>query len=324
MLDSSLEIEFQWRVLIYKASNTILWQVLKMESQVLNFLYFQLSVPTTKTFLRCNIEHLLPICYRYDVINNKFTHPAYSIFYFSGDSFKQHKLLARYFKMLAIVHCIFSWNLTKLIYSETCNYSDIGSLCRTGVLGKLFGRVDSCWVQLPKVLTFPHSCIRCFSCPMDTQSVRSSMGLPFSASLSLIWVFILFYFPFIKGMAEEDASVYFFQNSTLEHYTRYTASELKTTVLALEDLQLNTNGCCLNAIRDKYRQQKVKHILSGGVWADSMSMLSNAHKNECVASPFNSQVVFRHVLKLFESNQQRVLLFSKYTRQFLWFFVCVW
>lgn len=144
MLDSSLEIEFQWRVLIYKASNTILWQVLKMESQVLNFLYFQLSVPTTKTFLRCNIEHLLPICYRYDVINNKFTHPAYSIFYFSGDSFKQHKLLARYFKMLAIVHCIFSWNLTKLIYSETCNYSDIGSLCRTGVLGKLFGRVDSC------------------------------------------------------------------------------------------------------------------------------------------------------------------------------------
>jgi cyclin A len=66
-------------------------------------------------------------------------------------------------------------------------------------------------------------------------------------------------------MAEEDASVYFFQNSTLEHYTRYTAAELKTTVLALEDLQLNTNGCCLNAIRDKYRQQKVKHILSGGV-----------------------------------------------------------
>jgi hypothetical protein len=55
-----------------------------------------------------------------------------------------------------------------------------------------------------------------------------------------------------------------------------------------------------------------------------MSMLSNAHKNECVASPFNSQVVFRHVLKLFESNQQRLLLFSKYTRQFLWFFVCVW
>jgi len=28
-----------------------------MESQVLNFLHFHLSVPTTKSFLRCNVEH---------------------------------------------------------------------------------------------------------------------------------------------------------------------------------------------------------------------------------------------------------------------------
>lgn len=47
------------------------------------------------------------------------------------------------------------------------------------------------------------------------------------------------------------------QNSTLEHYTSYKASELKCTVLALEDLQLNTDGCSLNAIREKYRQEKV-------------------------------------------------------------------
>ncbi|KAL4281392.1 hypothetical protein GQ457_03G045460 [Hibiscus cannabinus] len=49
-------------------------------------------------------------------------------------------------------------------------------------------------------------------------------------------------------------------NPTLEHYTSYKASELKTTVLALEDLQLNTNGCSLNAIREKYRQQKFKCV----------------------------------------------------------------
>lgn len=30
----------------------IMWQVLKMEGEVLNLLNFQLSVPTTKTFLR--------------------------------------------------------------------------------------------------------------------------------------------------------------------------------------------------------------------------------------------------------------------------------
>ncbi|CAK7356630.1 unnamed protein product [Dovyalis caffra] len=44
---------------------------------------------------------------------------------------------------------------------------------------------------------------------------------------------------------------------TLEHYTSYKASDLKTTVLALQDLQLNTNGCPLNAIRTKYRQPKI-------------------------------------------------------------------
>ncbi|KAL4386051.1 hypothetical protein GQ457_09G007640 [Hibiscus cannabinus] len=46
-------------------------------------------------------------------------------------------------------------------------------------------------------------------------------------------------------------------NPTLEHYTAYDASDLKTTVLALQDLQLNTNCCPLTAIRVKYRQQKV-------------------------------------------------------------------
>ncbi|TKY74679.1 Cyclin-A2-2 protein [Spatholobus suberectus] len=45
-------------------------------------------------------------------------------------------------------------------------------------------------------------------------------------------------------------------NPTLEHYTNYKASELKTVVLALQDLQLNTKGCSLNAVREKYKQQK--------------------------------------------------------------------
>ena len=47
------------------------------------------------------------------------------------------------------------------------------------------------------------------------------------------------------------------QNVTLEHYTNYKASDLKTPVHALQGLQLNTNGCPLNAIRAKYRQDKV-------------------------------------------------------------------
>ncbi|KAJ4832706.1 Cyclin-A2-3 [Turnera subulata] len=45
--------------------------------------------------------------------------------------------------------------------------------------------------------------------------------------------------------------------STLEHYTSYVTSDLKAAVLALQDLQLNLNGCPLNAIHIKYRQEKV-------------------------------------------------------------------
>ncbi|KAE9589011.1 putative cyclin [Lupinus albus] len=47
-------------------------------------------------------------------------------------------------------------------------------------------------------------------------------------------------------------------NPTMEHYTNYKVSQLKTTVLALADLQLNTNASSLNAVREKYKQQKVR------------------------------------------------------------------
>ncbi|KAK6914934.1 Cyclin, C-terminal domain [Dillenia turbinata] len=51
-------------------------------------------------------------------------------------------------------------------------------------------------------------------------------------------------------------------NTTLQYYTTYTASDLKTAVLALQDLQLNTKGCPLNAVRTKYRQDKFKSVAS--------------------------------------------------------------
>ncbi|KAH7839262.1 hypothetical protein Vadar_001909 [Vaccinium darrowii] len=49
-------------------------------------------------------------------------------------------------------------------------------------------------------------------------------------------------------------------NPTLEYYTSYVTSDLKGSVLALQELQLNTNGCSLNAIREKYRQQKCSEV----------------------------------------------------------------
>ncbi|KAE8716435.1 Cyclin-A2-1 [Hibiscus syriacus] len=67
--------------------------------------------------------------------------------------------------------------------------------------------------------------------------------------------------------------IFVLQNSTLEHYTAYNVSQLRNTVVALQDLQLNTKGCPLTAIRTKYKQPKVLtfFILT---WNDSQ-MLTN-------------------------------------------------
>ncbi|KAG2256968.1 hypothetical protein Bca52824_076262 [Brassica carinata] len=50
------------------------------------------------------------------------------------------------------------------------------------------------------------------------------------------------------------------KNPTLEHYTTYKASDLKASVYALQDLQLNTKGCPLSAVRMKYKQEKFKFV----------------------------------------------------------------
>lgn len=47
------------------------------------------------------------------------------------------------------------------------------------------------------------------------------------------------------------------QNPTLEYYTTYKATDLKVTIFALQELQMNSKSCPLNAIREKYRQEKV-------------------------------------------------------------------
>lgn len=66
------------------------------------------------------------------------------------------------------------------------------------------------------------------------------------------------HFPFTSWMNKTTKiTTCLLQNPTLEHYTRYKASELKTTVSALQDLQLNANQCSLKAICEKYKQPKV-------------------------------------------------------------------
>ncbi|XP_044471238.1 cyclin-A2-2-like isoform X2 [Mangifera indica] len=137
-------------------------EVLEMESRVLNFLHFQLSVPTTKTFLRRYIQA---------------AQASYKV------SCLELEFLANYLAELTLVEYDFLKFLPSLVAA--------------------------------------------------------------SAVFLARWTLNQSEHPW---------------NPTLEHYTRYKASELKCTVLALEDLQMNTNGCSLNAIREKYRQQKFKKV----------------------------------------------------------------
>ncbi|XP_047310700.1 cyclin-A2-4-like [Impatiens glandulifera] len=49
-------------------------------------------------------------------------------------------------------------------------------------------------------------------------------------------------------------------NSTMVYYTKYKASDLKTIVHAMHDLQMNAISCPLNSIRAKYNQEKFKCV----------------------------------------------------------------
>ncbi|KAL6985349.1 hypothetical protein U1Q18_018725 [Sarracenia purpurea var. burkii] len=140
----------------------VTWQVLKMESQVLNFLGFHLSIPTTKKFLRRFIQAAQISC-KVPCVELEF--------------------LANYLAELTLVE---------------------------------------------------HSFVK---------------FLPSLSAASAIFL--------ARWTLNQSDHPW---NPTLEHYTSYTTSDLKGTVLALQDLQLNTNGCPLNAIREKYRQQKFKRV----------------------------------------------------------------
>ncbi|CAI0416883.1 unnamed protein product [Linum tenue] len=137
-------------------------QVLKMESQVVNIMHFNLSVPTTKTFLRRFIQ----------AAQTSYKDPCLELEY-----------LANYLAELTLVEYNFIKFLPSLVAASAV------FLAR--------------WTL--------------------NQSVHP-------------W------------------------NQTLEHYTNYSAQELRSTVLALEDLQLNISGCPLNAIREKYKHQKFKSV----------------------------------------------------------------
>ncbi|EPS63345.1 hypothetical protein M569_11441, partial [Genlisea aurea] len=139
-------------------------EVVKMESRVLNFLRFQLSVPTTKKFLRRFIQ-AAQLCYEVASV--------------------ELELLANYLAELTLIDYTFLKFLPSLIAA--------------------------------------------------------------SAVFLARWTLDHTHYPW---------------NSTLEHYTRYNSAELQTTVVELQNLQLDTSGTinAAVAIREKYKQPKFRGV----------------------------------------------------------------
>ncbi|KAL0372106.1 UNVERIFIED_CONTAM: Cyclin-A2-2 [Sesamum calycinum] len=157
--------------------------VVKMESRVLNFLGFQLSVPTTKKFLRRFIQ-AAQLSYEVPSVELEF--------------------LANYLAELTLIEYSFLKFLPSLIAASAV------FLARWTL-----NQSDHPWVRF---LFHDH--------PIDLLFKLTCINI--KCILQNLWT-----------------------------YTRCKTSDLRNTILELQDLQLNTSGCMLNAIREKYKQSKV-------------------------------------------------------------------
>ncbi|XP_022549336.1 cyclin-A2-2 isoform X1 [Brassica napus] len=167
-------------------------EVLSMEIQVLNFVQFKLSVPTTKTFLR---RFLRAAQASYKVLNN------------DPFAINPHTTIE-------------TWNLILLLFSQ--------------------------FMQSPLIeMEF----LANYLAELTLMEYNFLRFLP-----SLVAASAVFLARWTLDQTEDP------WNPTLQHYTRYEVDELKTAVLAMEELQLNTSGCTLTTTREKYNQPKFKSV----------------------------------------------------------------
>ncbi|XP_059461474.1 cyclin-A2-2 [Corylus avellana] len=121
-------------------------------------------------------------------------------------------------------------------------------------------------LSVPSTKTFLRRFIQAAQASYKLPSVELEFLANYLAELTLVEYSFLKFLPSLIAAAAVFLAKWTLNqsdhpwNPTLEYYTSYKASELKTIVLALEELQLNTNGCSLNSIREKYRQQKFKCV----------------------------------------------------------------
>ncbi|CAB4303220.1 unnamed protein product [Prunus armeniaca] len=118
----------------------------------------------------------------------------------------------------------------------------------------------------PTTKTFLRRFLRAAQASYKTPSLELEYLANYLAELTLVDYSFLNFLPSVIAASAVFLSKWSLDQSShpwnpiLEHYTRYTPLDLKIAVLALQDLQLNTNGCPLSAVRMKYRHQKFKSV----------------------------------------------------------------
>lgn len=121
-------------------------------------------------------------------------------------------------------------------------------------------------LSVPTIKTFLRRFVQAAQVSSEVPSVELEYLANYLAELTLVEYSFLKFLPSLTAASAVLLARWTLNQSdnpwnlTLEHHTNYKASELKTAVLALEDLQLNNSGSTLNAIREKYRQQKFKRV----------------------------------------------------------------
>ncbi|KAF9616823.1 hypothetical protein IFM89_032673 [Coptis chinensis] len=121
-------------------------------------------------------------------------------------------------------------------------------------------------ISTPTIKTFVRRFLRAAQASYKAPSVELEYLANYLAELTMVEYAFLKFLPslvaasaiFLARWTLDQSSHPW--NPTLEHYTSYKALDLNSTVSALQNLQMNYSGCPLNAIRDKYRQEKFKSV----------------------------------------------------------------
>ncbi|KAL3610577.1 hypothetical protein D5086_001597 [Populus alba] len=150
----------------------------------------------------------------------------------------------------------------------------------------------------PTAKTFLRRCLRAAQASYKSPSYELEYLADYLAELTLVDYSFLSFLPSVIAASSVFLARWTLDQTshpwspTLEKYTSYKASDLKTTVLAMQDLQLNTKGCPLNAIRMKYRQPKISGSMVNALalWFDLIPIANQVvlmAVRICVCSAFS-------------------------------------